>query len=176
MKAINVKILNRDVEKICATAEQAISFLEKHITVNETSASHIKRIFRNIYQGIVNENGGVDGSFSAGNNSKNPTVWVRDITGASSIAEMSPTNLKGLANSMILKFKKQEPDFKLTYNGSYIEGGFLWYWVQSQQRHFAVYELWFKPSEFNSLNELQTYIEQRSQDSINLYLQNSKKA
>lgn len=170
-KAVRVKVHiypgnSEQPEKICATAEQAILFIQSEIVVNQHSIRHINEIFHNIYTGNDNKDGGYAGSFNAGNNSRNPLVSFEDVTGQSCVAELSPSNIKELCEKLTDKFKKRWKDYKALSYKDRVEIGFNWYWVPAQQRHYAIYEFNSWISSFESLEEMEKRMSKWSRDQL----------
>lgn len=159
MKTVNVLIANKG-SKICTNAQQAIVFLQsKNIVVNDHSKNHLEAGFANINSGIVNTYGGVDYSFAAGNNSGNPTVWLKDVSGAKAQSDLGTIAKKV---KEIIAEKYPNKDLRLTtlvtHDYILVEGGLNWYWSISAQRHFPMEELWFK-SKNTSVEEIVTFID-----------------
>lgn len=169
MKAILVKISNKD-SKICTTAQEAISFLQsKNLVVNTISENHLQTGFDMINAGEENKRGGHGYVFSAGNNSNNPSIYLDNVTANYSIAEMSPENIKKAVLDVEKELQKKQKDFKLRACSSTIEGGFNWYYVPINQRHYAIHEFWMGFSTFATIQDLKDYIIKRGLEMIAKY-------
>lgn len=169
MKAILVSIANKE-RKVCTTSEEAISFLQsQNIVVNSISEQHLAKGFELINSGNENKRGGHGYYFSAGNNSKNPSIYLDNVTGNFSVSEMSPENIKNAVSEVELQLKEKQSDFKLNSYSSTIEGGFNWYYVQRDQRHYAIHEFWMRSTEFSTIEDLKAYILERGNQMIAKY-------
>lgn len=167
MKAILVQVSNKS-SKVCSTSVDAINFIKScNIIVNSKSVDHINNGYDKI--NLQSHSSYV---FSAGNNSGNPSIYLTDVTGKSSIAEMSPSNIREAVKDVESEIQKIASDFRLDVfrsDASVIEGGFNWYWSQSSQRHFPIYELWMKTTSFNSIVELKEALLSKGLELISKY-------
>lgn len=169
MKAILVSTSTGE-NKICSTAQEAISFLQsKNLVVNPISENHLQTGFNMINAGEENKRGGHGYIFSAGNNSKNPSIYLDNVTGSYSIAEMSPENIKKAVLEVEKELQKKQNDFELRAYSTTIEGGFNWYYVKRDQRHYAIHEFWTRSTEFSTIQELKDYILNRGLEMISKY-------
>lgn len=169
MKAILVSVANKN-RKVCQNVQEAIYFLKSEgVFVNEKSSQHLELGFNLINVGEENKRGGHGYAFAAGNNSNNPSIYLDNVTELYSIAEMSPENIKKAVSEVESELQKKQSDFKLSAHSSIIEGGFNWYYVQSNQRHYAVHELWVKSTEFATIKELKFYLLEKGNDLISKY-------
>lgn len=175
MKSISISIKSKN--NVISNAEEALSFVR---SVGVNVEGNMLNIFQENFQCFLdgkqyNSNGGRVSSFAIGGNSCNPSVYLRDITNVTSKAELK----KFAENAIQFALKELKPiikDLELNLRSmddgqSYtIDGGFLKYWAQSQNRHFFVYEVFIK-SDITSVE----YIVDQIKVVYNNYLKNSKK-
>lgn len=142
MKAILVDIhFPREIkQKIVSNTEQAEAFLrEQGLFVNECSLNSIALAFSKFENNEKRYH-----SFNAGNNSNNPLVVLREVTGT-----CSQSDLKQIGNKVKEKVAEKYPDLDLrlsVYMDSSIlrvEGGLLWSQYFVDKRWIPSYELRF---------------------------------
>jgi len=142
MKAILVDIHfpGEIIQKIVSNTEQAEAFLrEQGLFVNECSSNSIALAFSKFENNEKRYH-----SFNAGNNSNNPLVVLREVTGA-----RSQSDLKQIGNKVKEKVAEKYPDLDLrlsVYMDSSIlrvEGGLLWSQYFVDKRWIPSYELRF---------------------------------
>ena len=159
MKAINISIATKG-SKVVSSVSEAVDFISKSgLVVNKHSENHLYTAFSRIEKGEINECGGIDYSFSAGNNPKNPIIYLKDVTGKS-----AKSDLGFIASEVkrIVSVKYPELDIRLSSKAEndflLIKGGLNWYWVKSENRHFPIHELWYK-SKDATLESALNYVE-----------------
>ena len=142
MKAILVDIHfpGEIIQKIVSNTEQAEAFLrEQGLFVNECSSNSIALAFSKFENNEKRYH-----SFNAGNNSNNPLVVLREVTGT-----CSQSDLKQIGNKVKEKVAEKYPDLDLrlsVYMDSSIlrvEGGLLWSQYFVDKRWIPSYELRF---------------------------------
>ena len=142
MKAIlvNIEFPRIVKQKIVSNTEQAEAFLrEQGLFINECSSNSIALAFSKFENNETRYY-----RFNAGNNSNNPFVILREVTGA-----RSQSDLKIIGNKVKEKVAEKYPDLDLrlsVYMDSSIlrvEGGLLWSQYFVDKRWIPSYELRF---------------------------------
>ena len=152
MKNQAILITHQNDKAIVSNVDEALSFVRSlHTEVEGRMLETFIENFNLFLKGEkVNSSGADVHAFAIGGNSKNPRLFLRNVTGLS-----ADKDLKKAANEIVEKALKDnaKTDLKLSIElgDDYykITGGSCWFWSKTTNSHYPVHEVFIKGKDLN---------------------------